>query len=181
MDNPQHYQPLSHALHPPHAQYSTTPTIYDPKTTTTHRHEEEDDDDEDDDDDEGMVEQQLNQNEPENHASNPASPHSRPGSVLSSIITFGIDILSRSGQQLAPDLHSKTHSTLILMILPQSVDQAVHAAQKTENLEPPPLPRSNRRVNSTIKDCNLEPELHLLNTQISMCTINNTMNSNGVC
>jgi Myc amino-terminal region len=87
MDNPQHYQPLSHALHPPHAQYSTTPIIYDPKSTTTNRHDE-DDEEEEDDDDEGMVEQQLNQNEPENHASNPASPHSRPRSVLSPVLTF---------------------------------------------------------------------------------------------
>lgn len=92
MDNPQHYQPLSHALHPPHAQYSTTPTIYDPKSTNTHRQEEEEEEEEDDDDDEGIVEQQLNQNEPESHPSNPASPQSRPGFVHLSTVIVGTNI-----------------------------------------------------------------------------------------
>lgn len=88
MDNPQHYQPLSHALHPPHAQYSSTPTVYDPKSATTHRQEEEEEED-DDDDDEGMVEQHLNQNEPEGHPSNPASPQSRPGYIpFCSLVTL---------------------------------------------------------------------------------------------
>ena len=89
MDNPQHYQPLSHALHPPHAQYSSTPIVYDPKSSTSHlqeEEEEEDDDDDDDDDDEGIVEHQLNQNESENHASSPASPQSRPGCVHSILL-----------------------------------------------------------------------------------------------
>ena len=69
MDNPQHYQPLSHALHPPrpptsqskptYAVYNSNPTVA-PALNTNHREEEEEE--EEDDEDEGIVEQQLNDN-----------------------------------------------------------------------------------------------------------------------
>jgi hypothetical protein len=67
MDNPQHYQPLSHALHPPLAsgpQYSAFPA--EPKKTDNIPPE-----DEEEDDDEGMVEEQLDLQHP---ISSPSSP-----------------------------------------------------------------------------------------------------------
>ncbi|KAF8628001.1 hypothetical protein AX15_004122 [Amanita polypyramis BW_CC] len=75
MNNPQHYQPLAHALHPPststssHLQSSYNPSpVYHSKTPSNlgnhNREEEEEDDDNDPDDaDEGIVEEQLNRNE----------------------------------------------------------------------------------------------------------------------
>lgn len=88
MDNPQHYQPLSHALHPPLAansqlQQPYTPTgMYRSKSTAAvpsiHREEEEEEDEEEeDDDDEGLVEAQLSRNEPDNQLSNPSSPQTK--------------------------------------------------------------------------------------------------------
>ncbi|TFK40158.1 hypothetical protein BDQ12DRAFT_485905 [Crucibulum laeve] len=88
MDNPQHYQPLSHALHPPSASTTVQPqatytpdAMYQQKASMndsgTHREEEEEEEEEEDDDDEGMVEEQLSRNEPDNQASNPASPPDR--------------------------------------------------------------------------------------------------------
>ncbi|KAG5642021.1 hypothetical protein DXG03_003768 [Asterophora parasitica] len=76
MDNPQHYQPLSHALHPPQAQvqpvYSST-GVFNAKALRAEEEEEE----EEDGDDEGLVEEQLALNRPEGpdaSGSNPASP-----------------------------------------------------------------------------------------------------------
>ncbi|KAF8150656.1 hypothetical protein B0H34DRAFT_147652 [Crassisporium funariophilum] len=86
MDNPQHYQPLSHALHPPSTSrsiYSTTvPTttyVHPPKPATnvpSGQPEEDDDEEEEeeDDDDEGLVEEQLNRNDADVHGSNHSSP-----------------------------------------------------------------------------------------------------------
>ncbi|KAJ2926832.1 hypothetical protein H1R20_g10276, partial [Candolleomyces eurysporus] len=93
MDNPQHYQPLSHALNPPlQASQSRSPyptsAVYTPPTRPAtapgnnsapvqapHR-EEEQEEDEQDDDDEGVVEEQLelNDNETGAHGSAPATP-----------------------------------------------------------------------------------------------------------
>lgn len=78
MDNPQHYQPLSHALHPPQAQSSYTPVVYNPNSTpapNTHREEEEEE--EEDGDDEGLVEEQLSRREPDAQ-SDPSSPQPKP-------------------------------------------------------------------------------------------------------
>ncbi|KAF9048446.1 hypothetical protein BJ165DRAFT_1459614 [Panaeolus papilionaceus] len=97
MDNPQPYQPLSHALHPPstnarslypqtiHHQYSTHPhqsihplsTQKQPLQNSSRisgHEEEEEEEEEDDDEDEGIVEDQLNQNDPDPHGSNSSSP-----------------------------------------------------------------------------------------------------------
>jgi hypothetical protein len=71
MDNPQHYQPLSHALHPPLAhklQAKSAYSMYDPSTnlvsTGNHREEEEEDEEDDDDEeDEGFVEEQPHESE----------------------------------------------------------------------------------------------------------------------
>ncbi|KAH9481464.1 hypothetical protein JR316_0005990 [Psilocybe cubensis] len=94
MDNPQHYQPLSHALHPPSTSSSRplvshyTPNSHlgsyaqpqkpaEPTPTTGARpvaeEEEEEEEEEEDDDDEGLVEEQLNQND-DIHGSDPSSP-----------------------------------------------------------------------------------------------------------
>ncbi|KAF8802458.1 hypothetical protein BYT27DRAFT_7226364 [Phlegmacium glaucopus] len=83
MDNPQHYQPLSHALHPP----STTRTIYSTPTTSSsyqqkttsdparpQEEEEEEEEEEEDDDEEGLVEEQLNNNDADVQGSNHSSP-----------------------------------------------------------------------------------------------------------
>ncbi|KAL0948635.1 hypothetical protein HGRIS_010442 [Hohenbuehelia grisea] len=82
MDNPQHYQPLSYALHAPLAasaqptyasngayrKHSSHSTATPSNATISHHREEEEE--EDDDDDEGLVEEQLNHNT----GSGPASP-----------------------------------------------------------------------------------------------------------
>jgi hypothetical protein len=67
MDNPQHYQPLSHALNPPNATSTSQVSYqaYDPAGPSngvpiTARAEEEEEEEEDDDD-EGLVEEQLNE------------------------------------------------------------------------------------------------------------------------
>ncbi|KAF8959526.1 hypothetical protein BDZ97DRAFT_1761389 [Flammula alnicola] len=87
MDNPQHYQPLSHALHPPSSslnrghsnnfQSTSHHTTYaaPQKTSTTQPNiqQEEEEEEEEDDDDEGLVEEQLNQND-DIHGSDHASP-----------------------------------------------------------------------------------------------------------
>jgi hypothetical protein len=87
MDNPQHYQPLSHALHPPssalirghnshyantnpHAPYSESQK----SDAQTAQPQEEEEEEEADDDDEGLVEEQLNQNDADMHGSDRASP-----------------------------------------------------------------------------------------------------------
>jgi len=80
MDNPQHYQPLSHALQPvptsssirPH--YSTTGHYGQQKPLSADHHLEEEEEEEEDDDDEGMVEEQLNQADADMHGSGPPSP-----------------------------------------------------------------------------------------------------------
>ena len=77
MDNPQHYQPLSHALHPPLASPGLQPaTLYPTQHVyrlkpVNHHHEE---DDGSDDNDEGAVHDLI---EPHDD-SNPPSPHTRP-------------------------------------------------------------------------------------------------------
>ncbi|EFI27936.1 hypothetical protein CC1G_14427 [Coprinopsis cinerea okayama7 len=82
MDNPQHYQPLSHALHPPLApSQSRSPyngavpvfTAHEPRTDTG-REEEEEEEEEQEEEDEGIVEKELNRHEGETQPSNPSSP-----------------------------------------------------------------------------------------------------------
>ena len=78
MDNPQLYQPLSHALHPPHP---PTPQAKPPYTvrnqhfnSANHASEGEEEDDED----EGIVEQQLNDTNLNDHdATTNLPPHSQ--------------------------------------------------------------------------------------------------------
>jgi hypothetical protein len=73
MDNPQHYQPLSHALNPPlnpQTQATFTPTMYQakppaPAAASGDQDEEEEEEEAEDEDDEGIVEEQLNRSEPE--------------------------------------------------------------------------------------------------------------------
>ncbi|KAK1227679.1 hypothetical protein PQX77_009304 [Marasmius sp. AFHP31] len=77
MDNPQHYQPLSHALHPPLASPSLQPaTIYPTqhvyRLKPVNHHEE---DDGSDDNDEGAVHDLI---DPHDNDSNPPSPNTRP-------------------------------------------------------------------------------------------------------
>ncbi|KAG6895486.1 hypothetical protein C0992_001046, partial [Termitomyces sp. T32_za158] len=77
MDNPQHYQPLSHALNPPQGHQRTYTGIFNSKIATTnsqnpHR-EEEEEEEEEDGDDEGLIEEQLNRHEPGTQSS-PSSP-----------------------------------------------------------------------------------------------------------
>ncbi|KAF9533833.1 hypothetical protein CPB83DRAFT_411331 [Crepidotus variabilis] len=85
MDNPQHYQPLSHALNPPppssvrthytpvghHAGYVQHP----PQQMHPHAHEdEEEEEEEEEEDDEDMVEDHLNQHDSDMHGSGQSSP-----------------------------------------------------------------------------------------------------------
>ncbi|GLB40140.1 hypothetical protein LshimejAT787_0800110 [Lyophyllum shimeji] len=82
---PLHYQPLSHALHPPQAQAQLTYTstgMFNLKAMpgqSTQREEEEEE--EEDGDDEGIVAAQLNQEEPAGQGSNPSSPQPKPTST----------------------------------------------------------------------------------------------------
>src|ERR1700683_2385016 len=71
MDNPQHYQPLSHALHPPlpaGPQYSNFPSGSKNADKTPEQAEQEEGEE---DDDEGMVEEQLDL---QRRGSSPSSP-----------------------------------------------------------------------------------------------------------
>lgn len=92
MDNPQHYQPLSHALHPP------TPSASRAHYTTQGQHtgfaqqegaeasrtrtqtqnmrpqEEEEEEEEEEGEDEGLVEEQLNLTDTDIHTSRPSTP-----------------------------------------------------------------------------------------------------------
>ncbi|KAG7089923.1 hypothetical protein E1B28_011555 [Marasmius oreades] len=74
MDNPQHYQPLSHALHPPLGSPGLQPsTAYPGSTQLVYRLKPvaNDEDDGSDDNDEGAVHEQL---DPPDNDSNPPSP-----------------------------------------------------------------------------------------------------------
>ncbi|KAJ7510473.1 hypothetical protein B0H11DRAFT_2269837 [Mycena galericulata] len=75
MDNPQHYQPLSYALHPPNT--STTPKPGAMAVAPSHQREEVE---EDDDGDENLVADHLNQNDhaSDSSASKPAGPGDAP-------------------------------------------------------------------------------------------------------
>jgi hypothetical protein len=65
--------------------YNAKPTT----ATNTHREEEEEEEEEEegDDDDEGLVEEQLNQNEPDNQGSNHSSPRTKPTGCVHKFIT----------------------------------------------------------------------------------------------
>lgn len=75
MDNPQHYQPLSYALNPPLAtqhQYSASPSNFvSGSAAAGEPHEEEEEDD-----DEGIVEEQLHENDGD--LQHPDSDHHSP-------------------------------------------------------------------------------------------------------
>lgn len=80
MDNPQHYQPLSHALYPP---LTTSPHLTNLASgsgsgSKLHEHAHEDMDDGEEDDDEGMVEEQLHENDA-GELQYPNSSHTSPG------------------------------------------------------------------------------------------------------
>lgn len=71
MDNPQHYQPLSHALNPP---LSTGPIYSNIASGSTSRDQLHEEEEEEEDDDEGMVEEQLHEKDLElQHAQSGAS------------------------------------------------------------------------------------------------------------
>ncbi|EGN98714.1 hypothetical protein SERLA73DRAFT_54914 [Serpula lacrymans var. lacrymans S7.3] len=78
MDNPQHYQPLSHALHPPVAggsQYSGFITTTSVHKDANHRDvEEEEEEEEEEDEDEGMVEEQLGVHDVDQQQDNNGQP-----------------------------------------------------------------------------------------------------------
>ncbi|KAG6836899.1 hypothetical protein H0H93_001486 [Arthromyces matolae] len=83
MANPQHYQPLSHALNPPQGHQATYTGMFSSKVPTTatttqrsHREEEEEEEEEEDGDDEGVVEEQLSRHDTDN-PSNPSSPRTK--------------------------------------------------------------------------------------------------------
>ncbi|KAG6807700.1 hypothetical protein H0H92_006657 [Tricholoma furcatifolium] len=79
MDNPQHYQPLSHALNPPQGNQATYTGMFSSKitTTSTRRSNREDDEEEEEDgDDEGMVEEQLGRQD-QDAQSGPSSPQQK--------------------------------------------------------------------------------------------------------
>lgn len=74
MDNPQHYQPLSHALNPPvnsqsHQQPTFTAAIFQTKTPVPVTDEQDDEDDEEGDEDDEDVEEQLSRTEPDTQSS----------------------------------------------------------------------------------------------------------------
>lgn len=92
MDNPQHYQPLSHALHPPSSSVSlahyanqgqhtsfaqqegTEASRTQNQAQNMRHHEEEEEEEEEEGEDEGLVEEQLNQTDTDMHGSRPSSP-----------------------------------------------------------------------------------------------------------
>lgn len=63
MDNPQHYQPLSHALYPPLTTSPHLTNLASGSGSRMHEHTHDDGDEGDEDDDEGMVEEQLHEND----------------------------------------------------------------------------------------------------------------------
>lgn len=77
MANPQSYQPLSHALHPPVAGPSQSTPTYTSYSNPAARDE---DIDEEDEGDEGTVEEQLNRVDPDGQGSSPSSPSTKPNS-----------------------------------------------------------------------------------------------------
>lgn len=76
MDNPQHYQPLSHALNPPvgatpHSKRGyTSSAMFSKDTVSTNNIREE----EEEEDDEGLVEEQLSRADQDDQGSEPSSP-----------------------------------------------------------------------------------------------------------
>lgn len=76
MDNPQHYQPLSHALNLPAAGPSQAKPTYTSYQKSPNREEEEEEED-----DEGTVEEQLNRVDPDRPGSSPSSPNPKPDST----------------------------------------------------------------------------------------------------
>jgi hypothetical protein len=70
MDNPQQYQPLSHALDPPLSGPSQPQAQYAMASTNPNGVNPQEEEEEEDDDDEGVVEEQLN----EGHHAGSTSP-----------------------------------------------------------------------------------------------------------
>jgi hypothetical protein len=92
MDNPQHYQPLSYALHQPQAATPRTKpssSVYNQNVApaTNHREEEEEEEEADDDEDEGLVEEQLNEDEPENNSASNLTPEGQPSACVHTSMT----------------------------------------------------------------------------------------------
>ena len=96
MDNPQHYQPLSHALHPPRpptSQAKSSYAVYNQNSNppsslnANHRQEEEEDDEDEDDEDEGIVEQQLHDSNLNDHDPTANLPPDRqPSACVHSLV-----------------------------------------------------------------------------------------------
>jgi hypothetical protein len=145
MDNPQHYQPLSHALNPPHTASASQShfSTYDPPTTSNGvpigaRPEEEE---EEDDDDEGIVEEQLNDNDHEHEThhvgSSDASSKAKPNrcvflqrkTKLAIVTTF-------RNKDLAENCTPRKSSVQMPTILQRevNVDQVVPGVPRTVNL-----------------------------------------------
>jgi len=89
MDNPQHYQPLSHALNPSLAtgpQYSNFPAGSKNTGKTT-------EDEEEEDDDEGMVEEQLDLQQPGSNPSSPRGDGQEDQQNIGCVTAFFLDVV----------------------------------------------------------------------------------------
>lgn len=208
MDNPQPYQPLSHALHPPstnarslypqtiHHQYSTHPhqsihplsTQKQPLQNSSRisgHEEEEEEEEEDDDEDEGIVEDQLNQNDPDPHGSNSSSP--RPSGYI--LHPFTSPFSNIVPLKLAPEIINP-HS-LVLLRIPQhpqfrNVVPVVRGVQRigVHELVLPNMKHSTNTHPSQPSQVLPQQLLHrlldLLVIQTLTLKTNNTMTFNGV-
>lgn len=137
MDNPQHYQPLSHALNPPvntQNQPTFTTSMYPPKpptaTSATNDQEEEEEEEAEDEDDEGIVEEQLSRAEPEVQPSN--SPAQNPNRLASPSSLHGWQLLI----ELASTEDSRTSQ--------QNTSQTSQDAQEPERKRRPGRPRGSK-------------------------------------
>lgn len=103
MDNPQHYQPLSAALHPPRsnaATYGQSTIVFDPSgrpvhenptssaTTGTREEEEEEEEEHEDEDDEGMIEKELNPRREGGPEHDQVHGHRPPSSVPATCVSI---------------------------------------------------------------------------------------------
>lgn len=201
MDNPQYYQPLSHALHPPlvpagrspqqqynsygsHAQNSAANG-----TTTGHREEEE----EEEEDDEEIVEEELEHNDPDPQQS--ASTHSSPrapaaqaqagstGCVKYTAPTPSANHVPEA--RLPPPTpisasnyqrHKTKHKVKLLMpIALRSANQAVQGVHETASLEhPSDLQQKLPQTRSTLGSTST-----LLFRVVLYLKINNSTSFNG--
>jgi hypothetical protein len=107
MDNPQHYQPLSHALHPPLANTTQPAVIYNAKSTTPVTNSQREEEEEGDDDDEGLIEEQLNPNELDNQGSNHSSPGTKSTTCVHKFMNIKLNLTSMLPARQKRGQHSK--------------------------------------------------------------------------